>query len=201
MCKLDMGHVPYFRSFVIGAFKALQMHHSLHSQDIQTAVEYCEETVQEIQFTDFLLKTCNHIQQDIKKSSSISNPDQADAEEKLNLENVLKTAKSCSEVDNNHSVIKKKFHDIISNTFQLVPHANDLYYYCPDRHHHHIGDDLFPVPSRIRRDTKDTGSSTIDDDNAEDIQIKMKMITDNADDEKNKNTNMKGTWPMSRFHE
>ena len=73
------------------------------------------------------------------------------------LERILR-GKPCSEQDNNHSVIKKKFNDILSNSFQLVPYSNDLYYYYPNVPT--IGDDFYPVPSRMRRDTKETGTGS-----------------------------------------
>ena len=104
------------------------MHYSLHSADVQTAVDNCEETIQEIHFTDFLLKACNHVQQDFKVQQIESK------EEKLKLEQLNK-AKTCSDHDNNHNVIKKKFGDVVSNTFHLVPHSHDLYYYSPGNHH------------------------------------------------------------------
>ena len=43
------------------------MHQALHSFDVQTAVDNCDENFQEIYFTDFLMKICNHIQIDVSK--------------------------------------------------------------------------------------------------------------------------------------
>ena len=59
----------YYRSFVTSVFKSLQLHQSLHSFDVQTAVDNCEENVEEIYFTDFVMKICNHIQIDMDNSS------------------------------------------------------------------------------------------------------------------------------------
>ena len=115
------------------------MHYPLHSDDVQTAVDNCEETVQEIHFTDFLLKACNHVQQDVKDQDPQN-------EEKLKME-ALNCAKTCSDQDKNHIIIKKKFNDVILNSFHLVPHNTDLYYFCPGANLH-IGDDIYPVPSR-----------------------------------------------------
>ena len=81
----------------------------------------------------------------------------------LKVERILK-GKSCTDQDVNQSVIKRKFNDILSNSFQLVPHMTDLYYFCPNLNQ--IGDDYFPIPSRMRRDTKETGgtgSSNVDE--------------------------------------
>lgn len=172
----------YFRSFVTAVFKSLQLRHPLHSFDVQAAIDNCEESIQEIHFTDFLLKTCNHIQQGLKltqqdSSSGVKN------KTSLPIEDLI-IQRTCSDFDNNHSVIKKKFHDVLTNTFQLVPHSLDLYFYCPaSTMTSNLGDDLYPVPSRMRRDTKETcgtGSSILDAE--EDLVIKMKMMAEEDED-------------------
>ena len=48
--------MAYNKCFVTSVFKSLQMQYSFHSHDVQTAVDYCEETPNEIYFTDFLFK-------------------------------------------------------------------------------------------------------------------------------------------------
>ena len=218
----------YYRSFVTSVFKSLQLHQSLHSYDVQTAVDNCEENVEEIYFTDFVMKICNHIQIDMDNTassnktlstttlnfdpavagSSLSSqpvpeeiisllpvepevvpnldisfqssscdprlsqldqdllepePEPTPPPKLLKVERILK-GKSCTDQDVNQSVIKRKFSDILSNSFQLVPHMTDLYYFCPNLNQ--IGDDYFPIPSRMRRDTKETGgtgSSNVDE--------------------------------------
>ena len=93
----------------------------------------------------------------------------------------LQETKPCSQIFTNHNVIKKKFADILQvwtifkcwflfkaffcqidklnissfqTSFRPVPQAEDLYFFCPSSSL--LGDDYFPVPSRQRRDTKDT---------------------------------------------
>jgi hypothetical protein len=51
--------------------------------------------------------------------------------------------------------VKKLF----QTSFRPVPQADDLYFYCPSGSL--VGDDFFPVPSRQRRDTKDTDDQVI----------------------------------------
>lgn len=167
----------YYRSFVCSIFKSLQMHRSLHSQDVQVAVDNCEETIQEIHFTDFLLKACHHIQQDFKGLKSKEQQQQQQLELKI-----LTSSQTCSDQSDNHPVMKKKFSDIVSNTFQLVPHSNDLFYYCPNQNNIGcIGDDLYPVPSRIRRDTRETTSSNVDE--TEDFYNNLKNLTEAGEEE------------------
>ena len=85
----------------------------------------------EVHFTDFLLKTCNHVQQDLK-----SKYEEDEIRNGLKMD-LVKATKSCSEMDSNHVTIKKKFVEILSKYFQLVPHSQDLYYYHPGGHRHH----------------------------------------------------------------
>ena len=136
----------YFRAFVFSAFKALVLHHPIHHYDVTTAIgtiwifmpkiglifcfisDYCEETIVEVHFTDFLLKTCNHVQQDLKSKYQ---EDEIENGLKMSL---VRATKSCFEKDSNHVTIKKKFSEILLKTFQLVPHQNDLYYYHPGSH-------------------------------------------------------------------
>ena len=121
----------YFRAFVFSTFKALVLHHPIHSYDVTTAIDNCEETIVEVHFTDFLLKTCNHVQQDLKSKYQ---DDEIENGLKMSL---VKATKSCFEMDSNHVTIKKKFVEILNKTFQLVPHSNDLYYYHPGSHRQH----------------------------------------------------------------
>ena len=121
----------YFRAFVFSTFKALVLHHPIHSYDVNTAIDNCEETIMEVHFTDFLLKTCNHVQQDLKSKYQ---EDEIENGLKMSL---VKATKSCFEMDSNHVTIKKKFVEILNKTFQLVPHSNDLYYYHPGSHRQH----------------------------------------------------------------
>lgn len=45
----------------VGLFKSLQQSHSISSQDLLTAMDYCEELLQEIDITNFLLTVCSHV--------------------------------------------------------------------------------------------------------------------------------------------
>lgn len=44
-----------------GLFKSLQQSHGISSQDLLTAMDYCEELLQEIDITHFLLTLCSHV--------------------------------------------------------------------------------------------------------------------------------------------
>ncbi|KAM8805626.1 KICSTOR complex protein SZT2 [Eudromia elegans] len=58
-CTLLQEHSH--QCYVKGLFKSLQQSHSIGSQDLLTAMDYCEELLQEIDITNFLLTVCSHV--------------------------------------------------------------------------------------------------------------------------------------------
>ncbi|XP_067157162.1 KICSTOR complex protein SZT2 isoform X5 [Apteryx mantelli] len=58
-CTLLQEHSH--QCYVKGLFKSLQQSHSISSQDLLTAMDYCEELLQEIDITNFLLTVCSHV--------------------------------------------------------------------------------------------------------------------------------------------
>ncbi|KAL1022662.1 hypothetical protein UPYG_G00030640 [Umbra pygmaea] len=58
-CSLLQEH--YHQSYVKGVYRSLQQCHSISSQDLLTAMDYCEESLQEIDITSFLQTLCGHI--------------------------------------------------------------------------------------------------------------------------------------------
>ncbi|KAJ7332849.1 hypothetical protein JRQ81_015029 [Phrynocephalus forsythii] len=58
-CTLLQEHSH--QCYVKGLFRSLQQGHDVSSFDIFTAVDYCEEILQEIDITSFLLMLCNHV--------------------------------------------------------------------------------------------------------------------------------------------
>ncbi|KAG7228911.1 hypothetical protein INR49_008689 [Caranx melampygus] len=58
-CSLLQEH--YHQSFVKGVYRSLQQSYSISSQDILMAMDYCEESLQEIDITSFLQTLCGHI--------------------------------------------------------------------------------------------------------------------------------------------
>ncbi|PWA27293.1 hypothetical protein CCH79_00019484 [Gambusia affinis] len=59
-CSLLQEH--YHQSYVKGVFRSLQQSYSISSQDILMAMDYCEESLQEIDITAFLQTLCGHMQ-------------------------------------------------------------------------------------------------------------------------------------------
>ncbi|XP_068449279.1 KICSTOR complex protein SZT2 isoform X2 [Clinocottus analis] len=58
-CSLMQEH--YQQSYVRGVFRSLQQSYSISSQDVLVAMDYCEESLQEIDVTTFLQTVCGHI--------------------------------------------------------------------------------------------------------------------------------------------
>ncbi|XP_052454907.1 KICSTOR complex protein SZT2 isoform X6 [Carassius gibelio] len=58
-CSLLQEH--YYQSYVKGVYRSLQQSHHVSSQDLLTAMDYCEESLQEIDITSFLQTLCGHV--------------------------------------------------------------------------------------------------------------------------------------------
>ncbi|XP_059197167.1 KICSTOR complex protein SZT2 isoform X2 [Centropristis striata] len=58
-CSLLQEH--YHQSYVRGVYRSLQQSYSISSQDVLVAMDYCEESLQEIDVTSFLQTLCGHI--------------------------------------------------------------------------------------------------------------------------------------------
>ncbi|KAK5930291.1 hypothetical protein CgunFtcFv8_026539 [Champsocephalus gunnari] len=58
-CSLLQEH--YHQSYVRGVYRSLQQAYSISSQDLLMAMDYCEESLQEIDVTAFLQTLCGHI--------------------------------------------------------------------------------------------------------------------------------------------
>ncbi|XP_067893001.1 KICSTOR complex protein SZT2-like [Heterodontus francisci] len=58
-CNLLQEH--YHQCYVKGIFRSLQQSYYISSQDLLTAMDYCEELLQEIDITAFLQTLCGHI--------------------------------------------------------------------------------------------------------------------------------------------
>ncbi|XP_028301054.1 KICSTOR complex protein SZT2 isoform X3 [Gouania willdenowi] len=58
-CSLLQEH--YHQSYVRGVYRSLQQSYSVSSQDLLVAMDYCEESLQEIDVTSFLYTLCGHI--------------------------------------------------------------------------------------------------------------------------------------------
>ncbi|XP_011497452.1 PREDICTED: protein SZT2-like isoform X2 [Ceratosolen solmsi marchali] len=104
-CKvLSLAHC---HSYVVAVYKSLVLQQPLNYDDMDAAVEQCEECLIEINITDYLRAVCQHLR----------TPDNEGT--------------PCSEMRNMHNLIKDKFKKIINVAFKQVPVHPDFYYCLP----------------------------------------------------------------------
>lgn len=110
-CKLLS--LAYCQCYVVAVYKSLVLQRPLSYQDMEAAVEQCEEALIEINVTNYLKSVCRHLQ----KSTG-----------EQNLETPL-TALSCNDLQPLHNLIREKFQRIINSAFRAVP-AHPEFYFC-----------------------------------------------------------------------
>ncbi|XP_043599602.1 KICSTOR complex protein SZT2-like isoform X2 [Bombus pyrosoma] len=109
-CKvLSLAHC---HCYVVAVYKSLVLQQPLTYNDMEAAVEQCEETLIEINITNYLRSVCRHLS-------------------KLSDKNLLGelNPSTCNDVEPLHNLIKEKFERIITVAFRPVP-AHPEFYYC-----------------------------------------------------------------------
>ncbi|XP_012282231.1 KICSTOR complex protein SZT2 isoform X2 [Orussus abietinus] len=108
-CKLlNLAHC---HSYVVAVYKSLALQLPLSYEDMEATVDQCEESMIEINITNYLRSVCRHL--------SCS---------KNNSGNYLDRP-ACSNIQPLHNLIKNKFERIITVAFRPVP-AHPEFYYC-----------------------------------------------------------------------
>ena len=109
-CKtLSLAHC---RCYVMAVYKSLILQRPLSFEDIEAAVEQCEENYMEINITDYLRSVCKHL--------SCPTEDNLD---------IYTGPPTCSDIQSFHNLIKTKFERIINVAFRPAP-AQPEFYYC-----------------------------------------------------------------------
>lgn len=102
-CKvLNLAHC---NSYVYAVYKSLVVQQPIGYDEIDAAVEQCEECVIEINITDYLRAVCRHLGPTADEDSP------------------------CIEMRNIHSLIKDKFKKIINVAFRQT-NTHPYFYYC-----------------------------------------------------------------------
>lgn len=109
-CKLLS--LAYCQCYVVAVYKSLALQQPLSYQDMEAAVEQCEEALIEINITNYLKSVCRHL------SSWGDNGSESSVAEL-----------SCSDVEPLHNLIREKFERIMSSAFRAVP-AHPEFYFC-----------------------------------------------------------------------
>ncbi len=130
------------KSRVSVLFHCLQQGHRVHEQDVQQAIDYCDnEIAAPVRVEKLLENVCYHV--------ASSDTDTA----------------SCSETTDVHRFIKKKFADLIRSSFEPVPALKKFFFFRSDRIPTNLsssGGRETLLSLRHRRDTRDTTAASDD---------------------------------------
>lgn len=102
------------KCFTTSLFYALHMGIYLHSFDVQSAMDQCEESITEIDITEYMTTICAHVKQTDSENISIRE---------------LNNALPCADLKSLHSLIKEKFFKLISSVFYPIPTNSEFYFY------------------------------------------------------------------------
>ncbi|KAH0546460.1 KICSTOR complex protein SZT2-like isoform X1 [Cotesia glomerata] len=122
-CKLlTLAHC---HCYVVAVYKSLALQLRLSYEDMEAAVEQCEESLIEINITNYLKTVCKHL------NNLSSKFDEAKAIEKCH-------STTCAEFGQLHKLIRNKFKKIITCAFKPVPAHPEFYYFSPSHHSERI---------------------------------------------------------------
>lgn len=109
-CKLlSLAHC---HCYVVAVYKSLVLQQPLTYEDMEAAVEQCEESLIEIDITTYLRSVCRHL-------SKLSEGDLLDQSKHS----------ACEDVEPLHNLIRDKFSRIMTVAFRPIP-AHPEFYYC-----------------------------------------------------------------------
>lgn len=106
--------LTHSKCFTISLFTALHMGVYVHSHDVQSAMDECEESVTEIDITEYLTTICGHIKQNKSDEIPLSE---------------LNRAYPCCELKQLHKLIKDKFFKTICLVFDPIPTNSEYYFH------------------------------------------------------------------------
>ncbi|XP_046683213.1 KICSTOR complex protein SZT2-like isoform X2 [Homalodisca vitripennis] len=112
------------KSFGVSLFKSLHMGYNIHSLNVQTAMEECEEALVEISITDYIQTVCKHLKE--LKDELGSGDSALKSEVALSM---FSSPAPCQEYRHLHKLIKNKFLNIITTCFKPI-YTNPDYYFC-----------------------------------------------------------------------
>uniref|UniRef100_A0A3Q3WHT0 SZT2 subunit of KICSTOR complex n=1 Tax=Mola mola TaxID=94237 RepID=A0A3Q3WHT0_MOLML len=149
-CNLLQEH--YHQSYVKGVYYSLQQSSSISSQDVLMAMDYCEESLQEIDVTTFLNTLCGHMRvfrehcDAPRWASGNSKPSMHPAtlsieeggdDRSEDLEPSFEFAWQprllghCEPGSTVEDFVQDKFMDIVCQYFKPVPSNPHYFFYCP----------------------------------------------------------------------
>ncbi|XP_063220375.1 KICSTOR complex protein SZT2-like isoform X2 [Bacillus rossius redtenbacheri] len=154
----EVLNLIHSKCFVFSLFKALHVNQTIYSQDVQAAVNQCEDALVEINITSFLKTVCGHMKDFISrlkvdelKQKSVENSPFHQCASPCTEKDVPASSVTSTEDDAAysypishlyqhgpcqphylfHQLIKEKFFRILTVSFQPVPSHPDFYFCAP----------------------------------------------------------------------
>ncbi len=126
-------------------FTSLQQGKTIHSRDVEAAMDLCKETLLEIDITSFIQNICGHLkdfkmkagidmlrQRQSSLSSSSTTAPEEDESSKWNFPlSLLRLHQPCMNLRHLHKLIRTRFQEILCLSFKPIPSLFDYYFYCP----------------------------------------------------------------------
>ncbi|XP_056646993.1 KICSTOR complex protein SZT2-like isoform X1 [Diorhabda sublineata] len=106
--------ITHSKCFTISLFVALHMGIYVHSFDVQSAMDQCEESITEIDITEYITTICAHVKNNNGDKISVKD---------------LNNAYPCSELKSLHSLIREKFLKKLSAIFRPIATSSEFYFY------------------------------------------------------------------------
>ncbi|XP_026671200.1 KICSTOR complex protein SZT2-like [Ceratina calcarata] len=111
--QLSLSHC---HCFVVAVYTSLVLNEPLTYNDMESAIEQCEESLIEINITSYLRSVCKHL-------------NKLEDEDRLSKSGT----KDCDGVKQLHELVKEKFERIIGVAFRPVPAHPEFYYCAPSK--------------------------------------------------------------------
>ncbi|GFR12271.1 KICSTOR complex protein SZT2 [Trichonephila clavata] len=142
----------FSKAFVYGVYRSLMSDFSIQKSDAVAAIDnICEESLLEINITEFIFMICGHVKdfftkrsvkqmhlsqesteddQAIKAHYQSSEQDKAADKSYFPL-SMLQKYQPCEELYQKHLNVKEKFSEIIKSFFKVIPSRSDYFFFCP----------------------------------------------------------------------
>nr|XP_023016879.1 KICSTOR complex protein SZT2-like [Leptinotarsa decemlineata] len=106
--------VSHSKCFTVSLFVALHLGGYINSCDVQSVMDQCEETITEVDITEYITTICGHIKQSVSDKLPIKE---------------LNQASPCYDVKSLHMLIKENFSKLIGTIFNPIPTHDEFYFY------------------------------------------------------------------------
>ena len=139
----------YCRALGQALFTSLQQGTTIHSRDVQAAMDLCKETLLEVDITSFIQNICGHVkdfkmksgiemlrQQQLRKQQDVP-AEQPEQQQMVDTDkwqfpmSLLRLHQPCASLKHLHKLIRSRFEETLCLSFKPVPSQRDYYFYCP----------------------------------------------------------------------